>query len=519
MPDKIPCPACGTENPLSALQCQVCDYDLVAASPADAARAASRCPRCGSQVAGGAAFCPVCGQSMADRFPRPPTAALNVRKLFGDPSDAPRPRGHVRERTEMAPSAAAYGNPYANQQAKPAAGPLPAVAPHVAPTPAQHAAVPQPNAPQGGSTRESSDARRRRPAPRPQPHYAGFDPSDSGRGEPRPGTQPPSGAPPAIPPNSLTLMPGMTGAPSVAAAAPYMQPQPSPPTSAGPMTMYGGSFAMPPSEPDPSASTSTGNAPQPRQRPRAHAEPVARRTGAPGAAQAMPAAHVPSWGSPQPAAGPGRTRLVLVGRDGQEGETFAVPAQGLEIGRHADLRFPADPFVSPRHCRVTLVEGGGVLLLDLDSRNGVYSRLREGVPVYPGDFFLLGNQLLRLDRAEPKQEKPGEHDVRGFGTPAKPAWAVLTRMCVGEIEDDRYHLRGTEMIIGREDGDIVFPQDGFLSRQHARVRMDVRDNSMTVVLEDLDSANGTYLRIRRTATVLAGGMFRVGDQIFRVRAD
>lgn len=511
MPDKIPCPACGTENPLSALQCQVCDYDLVAAAPADTARASSRCPRCGSQVAGGAAFCPVCGQSMADRFPRPPTAALNVRKLFGDPNDAPRPRGHARERTEMAPSAVAFGMPYANHQgnqAKPPAGPVPAAAPSVTPSPAQHAAVPQAN-----QSRESSDARRRRPAPRPQPHYSGFDPADSGRGEQR--TQPPpGGAAQAIPPNSMTLMPGMVGAPSLAAAAPYMQPpsQAAPPP-AGPMTMYGGAFAMPPSEPDPSASTSTGNAPQPRQRPRAHAEPVARRTGAPGVAQ------VPSWGSPQPVAGVGRTRLVLVGRDGQEGETFAVPPQGVEIGRHADLRFPADPFVSPRHCRVTLVEGGAVMLHDLDSRNGVYSRLREGVPVYPGDFFLLGNQLLRLDRAEPKQEKPGEHDVRGFGTPAKPAWAVLTRMCVGEIEDDRYHLRGAEMIIGREDGDIVFPQDGFLSRQHARVRMDVRDNSMSVVLEDLDSANGTYLRIRRTATVLAGGMFRVGDQIFRVRSD
>ncbi len=220
-----------------------------------------------------------------------------------------------------------------------------------------------------------------------------------------------------------------------------------------------------------------------------------------------------------PARSIARTRLVLVGRDGQEGETFAVPAQGIEIGRQAELRFPADPFASPHHCRVTLIDGGGVALQDLDSRNGVYVRLHEGVAVYPGDFFQLGNELLRLDRVDPKTEKPGAHDVRGFGTPAKPAWAALTRVCLGEIDDDLYHLRGHEMIIGREDGDIVFPQDGFLSRQHARLRMEVRDKTMTVVLEDLDSANGTYLRIRRTASVIPGGMFRVGDQIFRVRSD
>ncbi|MFV8756037.1 FHA domain-containing protein [Nannocystaceae bacterium ST9] len=500
MPDKIPCPACGTDNPLSALQCQVCDYDLVTALPEApaGARSTAKCPRCGSMVAGGAAYCPVCGQSMNDRFPRPPTAALNVRKLFGDLGDAPQPRGHLRERTEMAPSAAAYGNP----MAKPAASPGPA---KPASPQAQSSAAPvQP------STRESSDARRRRPAPRPQPQYSGFDPADSGRDAARSGTAPPS--------------PQTTHG----EAAPYMQPPRQPP--AGPVTMYAGAFGPPPADPEPSASTSSGNTPMPRIRARAHAEPVARRTGAPSLdARApspearAPAAQMPVWGAPQPAGaslrGATRTRLVLVGRDGQEGETFSIPAHGIEIGRQGELRFPADPFISPHHCRVTLVEGGGVGLQDLDSRNGVYVRLREGVAVYPGDFFLLGNELLRLDRVDPKLEQPAEHDARGFGTPAKPAWAVLTRVCVGDIDDDRYHLRGNEMVIGREDGDIVFPQDGFLSRQHARVRMEVRENSMTVMLEDLDSANGTYLRIRRTATVVPGGMFRVGDQVFRVRAD
>ena len=40
---------------------------------------------------------------------------------------------------------------------------------------------------------------------------------------------------------------------------------------------------------------------------------------------------------------------------------------------------------------------------------------------------------------------------------------------------------------------------------------------MSVVLEDLDSANGTYLRLRGQAALEPGSMFRVGDQIFRVK--
>ena len=211
-------------------------------------------------------------------------------------------------------------------------------------------------------------------------------------------------------------------------------------------------------------------------------------------------------------------RLVLVGRDGQEGESFPLTAHGTEIGRHASIGFPSDPFVSPQHAKVTPINGG-VHVADLGSRNGVYLRLADPAAVYPSDYFLLGNQLLRLDRLDsPRQEQPLDgRDVRGFGTPAKPPWALLTRLCVGEIEDDRFHLRGTEITIGREQGEIVFPSDGFLSRAHARVRMAVHDNAMTVILEDLNSANGTYLRIRGAVNVPYGGMFRVGDQIFRVK--
>jgi pSer/pThr/pTyr-binding forkhead associated (FHA) protein len=40
---------------------------------------------------------------------------------------------------------------------------------------------------------------------------------------------------------------------------------------------------------------------------------------------------------------------------------------------------------------------------------------------------------------------------------------------------------------------------------------------MSVYLEDLDSANGTYLRIRGRVEIRAGDMFRVGDQILRLR--
>jgi len=471
----------------------VCDY-LLHAPLSVAATAINKCPRCGSGVAGGAAFCQVCGQAVEQRRPRPQTGALNVRAMFGDLADAPA-RGPARQHTEIAPSA----------------GPSPTFTRPGGQSPGRTAAPylvdEQDAAPLESHRRDTSAPRgRRRPAPRPRPNYSGFD------GGAEPGFEADSSAAPAEP---------AFAAPAPAPARPVSAARGTAPPSASPVYAEHPHRAHPAPRPgapvDPGASAD--NLPRPRSRAAANV-PLVQAGPRPGAypgAQAQP-----SWGSPQPQPQPqpqrAVLRLVLVGRDGQEGESFPLAAHGAEIGRHCAIAFPSDPFVSPQHAKVTPVEGG-VEVVDLGSRNGVYLRLSEPTAVYPGDYFLFGNQLLRLDRLESAwhEQPPDSNDVRGFGTPAKPPWAVLVRICVGEIEDDRYHVRGSEITIGREQGEIVFATDGFLSRAHARVCMAVHDNAMTVILEDLDSVNGTYLRIRGPVHVPYGGMFRVGDQIFRVR--
>jgi len=478
MAEMLPCPACGTENAADAVRCHVCDYELRSSLPGPPTGLA-KCGRCGSAVAEGAAFCQVCGQSMDRRLARPHTGALNVRAMFGDDDNVP-VRAPIREHTEIAPGASdfapSFSPPGGQGQQR-----------YSSPPPQQQqrlSSSPEPAAPRG----------RRRPAPRPRPDYSGFDAGDSGQG-----SKPGDGAPgPVYAQNP---------------ARPSAAPRP-----------RGGRI-----EQDPGASSS--NLPRPRVHHEAHAEPASGaipRSGyavqpaqAPSSSDNYGAA-APSWQAP-PSSVPASLsglRVVLVGRDGREGEAFPLPPAGIEVGRSGGIAFPSDPFVSPQHARITPIDGG-VHLADLSSRNGVYLRVTEPTPVYPGDHFLLGNQLLRLDRLEAGwQEQPLDaNQVRGFGTPAKPPWALLTRVCVGDIEDDRYHLRGTEMTIGREQGEIVFPSDGFLSRAHARVRMQVQDNAMLVMLEDLGSANGTYLRIRGAVNVPYGTMFRVGDQIFRVRHD
>ena len=61
-----------------------------------------------------------------------------------------------------------------------------------------------------------------------------------------------------------------------------------------------------------------------------------------------------------------------------------------------DLTLPADDYVSRRHARFTLSDGG-VLLEDLGSSNGTYWRIPQPVTLKPGDEVLVGASVLRLE--------------------------------------------------------------------------------------------------------------------------
>ena len=67
-------------------------------------------------------------------------------------------------------------------------------------------------------------------------------------------------------------------------------------------------------------------------------------------------------------------------------------------------------------------------------------------------------------------------------------------------------------MLGRERGDILFPEDGYVSGPHARIPL--RDEQ--VFLADLGSSNGTFLACATSATVANGSFVLMGQQLFRL---
>jgi len=76
-----------------------------------------------------------------------------------------------------------------------------------------------------------------------------------------------------------------------------------------------------------------------------------------------------------------------------------------------------------------------------------------------------------------------------------------------------YCLQHGEAVIGRDDADISFPDDPFMSPLHARV--EVRGGRLRV--RDLGSRNGSWVFIDRPTRLIDGDTMLVGSQMIRYR--
>lgn len=208
-----------------------------------------------------------------------------------------------------------------------------------------------------------------------------------------------------------------------------------------------------------------------------------------------------------------RPRLVAVGRDGSDGPKYLLEGDQIDLGREeGGLRFE-DPHLAPRHARIEARDGDYVVT-PLDLRNGVYVRLLAPHALADGDHFLVGKQVLRFELVSETERnlRPAvEHGVALFGTPVKVPWARLRQMTPAGTCRDVYHLTRPELVIGREQGDIVFADDEFLSRRHALIALQAGH----VTLQDLESSNGTYVRLRGAHVLSPGEMIRIGDELLR----
>jgi pSer/pThr/pTyr-binding forkhead associated (FHA) protein len=208
---------------------------------------------------------------------------------------------------------------------------------------------------------------------------------------------------------------------------------------------------------------------------------------------------------------PERAKVThLVSPDETESHLF----QGeFVIGRQkGDLRLPEDPYLSGEHVAIRR-RGEEYVLEDLGSTNGTFVRIAGERVLVEGDELMIGRQLFRFTLGIPGPGDGGGPPNRtralGFGG-ANPR---LVRILEGGETGESWALSRPRTVIGREQGDLVFPDDVLLSAVHAAVLRD--PDGSTFRARDEGSRNGIFLRIRQPWPLGEGDVFTAGRQVFR----
>jgi ferredoxin/pSer/pThr/pTyr-binding forkhead associated (FHA) protein/thioredoxin reductase len=199
--------------------------------------------------------------------------------------------------------------------------------------------------------------------------------------------------------------------------------------------------------------------------------------------------------SPAPPLAPPRAELVRLLDREVEAEQFPLFVdRETSIGRRrCDVSFADDTRMADRHATL-LPDGDGYLVRDESAREGVFLHLTDGSgrAVTPGTVGRVGGQWLVFgSTAEPLLL--GQYDARGHLVA-------------------QFRLREGTQILGRAAPDITLTAtDMSVSRRHASIVV----GGGQVYVRDLNSANGTFLKVDGVTRLTDGDVLRMGNQALR----
>lgn len=145
-------------------------------------------------------------------------------------------------------------------------------------------------------------------------------------------------------------------------------------------------------------------------------------------------------------------------------------------------------------------------LEDLEGGNGVFLRIRTPVELEFGDEFVVGDQLLRVEHNPVPDDGPDPDPTYFYSSPKWPSSFRIVQLFEGGALGACVVARGNTLQVGAAVGDLVFPDDPLVSEQHCLIE----EQAGTVVLTDLGSRTGVFVRVRGAQALSHGDELLVG---------
>jgi pSer/pThr/pTyr-binding forkhead associated (FHA) protein len=186
-------------------------------------------------------------------------------------------------------------------------------------------------------------------------------------------------------------------------------------------------------------------------------------------------------------------------------ERYEPDGRDAVIGSSGSICLTGEAFCHPREARLSYRDGR-LWLEDLGNGNGVFLRIRTPVELSDGDEFVVGDQLLRVDSNPVADDGPDPDPTYFYSSPKWPSSFRVIQILDGGVDGACVVARGNTLQIGADVGDLLFPDDKLVAEQHCLIE----EHAGIVVLSDLGSRTGVFVRIRGVQEILQGDELLVG---------
>lgn len=201
--------------------------------------------------------------------------------------------------------------------------------------------------------------------------------------------------------------------------------------------------------------------------------------------------------------------MKLIFPNGEHAQALLSPGVN-RIGSAADAQVVlAQPGIAPHHCELQM-QGDNATLSVADPANAVSVNGRPvsgTISVRPGDLIGLGTvqaRVVAVEKVQATVQRAAAVDDTGATRVRQAIPRFVLRGVSGAAFGKTYPVPGA-VVIGRQaDCDISVPSEE-ISRRHAQVK----PTADGLMVEDLGSANGTFINGKRVQT----GLMRPGEEL------
>ncbi len=186
-------------------------------------------------------------------------------------------------------------------------------------------------------------------------------------------------------------------------------------------------------------------------------------------------------------------------------DSYAPRGTEAILGSAGSIVLPGEKFCHPREAAIRF-RNGRLWLHDFEAGNGVFLRIKAPVELGPGDEFIVGDQLLRVERNPVPKDGPDPGPTYFYSSPKWPSSFRVVQVFEGGGRGACVLARGTTLQIGSAFGDFVFPSDPLVTDQHCLIE----EQAGTILLTDLGSRTGVFVRIKGEQELLQGDEVLVG---------